>query len=65
MIRIKFVFLHRGKTPPSSASKDTLNVSFMAALREYCEPENKWKGTEPEWERTSDDLMELNDTKLN
>ena len=37
----------------------------MAALREYCEPENKRKGTEPEWERTSDDLMELNDTKLN
>ena len=37
----------------------------MAALREYCEPENKRKDTEPEWKRTSDDLMELNDTKLN
>ena len=26
---------------------------------------NKWKCTEPERERMSDDLMELNDTELN
>ena len=37
----------------------------MAALREYCEPENKRKGTESEWEGTCDDLMELNNTQLN
>ena len=47
-----------------SASKDT-NVSSMAATREFYERENKWKCTEPERERMSDDLMELNDTELN
>ena len=64
MIRIKFVFLHKGTDFPLKCIEGYI-VSFMAALREYCEPENKRKGTEPEWKRTSDDLMELNDTKLN
>ena len=37
----------------------------MVAPRECYEPENKRKCTEPEMERISDDLMELNDTELN
>ena len=36
----------------------------MAATRECYKPENKSKCTEPEMERMSDDLMELNDTEL-
>ena len=36
----------------------------MAATPECCQPENKWKCTEPERERMNDDLMELNDTEL-
>ena len=36
----------------------------MAATPECYEPENKRKFTEPERERMSDDLMELNDTEL-
>ena len=37
----------------------------MIAPGEYYEPENKRKCTEPERERMSGDLMELNDTELN
>ena len=37
----------------------------MVAPRECYEPENKQKCTEPERERMSGDLMELNDTELN
>ena len=37
----------------------------MATPRECYEPENKWKCTELERERMSDDLMKLNDTELN
>ena len=37
----------------------------MAAPQECYEPENKWKCTEPERERMSDDLMELNEMELN
>ena len=37
----------------------------MVAPRECYEPENKRKYTEPERERMSDDLMELNNTELN
>ena len=36
----------------------------MAATPECYEPENKRKCTEPERERMSDGLMELNDTEL-
>ena len=37
----------------------------MVAPGECYEPENKQKCTEPERERMSGDLMELNDTELN
>ena len=37
----------------------------MVAPGECYEPENKRKCTEPERERMSGDLMELNDTELN
>ena len=37
----------------------------MVAPGECYEPENKRKFTEPERERMSGDLMELNDTELN
>ena len=37
----------------------------MIAPEECYEPENKRKCTEPERERISGDLMELNDTELN
>ena len=37
----------------------------MIARGECYQPENKWKCTEPERERMSGDLMELNDTELN
>ena len=37
----------------------------MVAPRECYEPENKRKYTEPERERMSGELMELNDTELN
>ena len=37
----------------------------MAAPQEYYDPENKQKSTEPERERMSNDLMELNDAGLN
>ena len=37
----------------------------MAASRVCYYPENKQKSTEPERERMSNDLMELNDTELN
>ena len=37
----------------------------MVASAECYEPENKRKCTEPEMERVSGDLMELNDTELN
>ena len=47
-----------------AALKDA-KVSSMVAPRECYEPENKRKCTEPEMERISDDLMELNDTELN
>ena len=47
-----------------AALKDA-KVSSMVAPREFYEPENKRKCTEPEMERISDDLMELNDTELN
>ena len=47
-----------------SASKDT-KVSSMVAPGECYEPENKRKFTEPERERMSGDLMELNDKELN
>ena len=40
-------------------------VSSMVPPEECYEPENKRKCTEPERERMSDDLMELNDTELN
>ena len=36
----------------------------MTATRECYKAENKPKCTEPERERMSDDLMELNDTEL-
>ena len=37
----------------------------MAAPREYYEPENRRKCTEPERQKMRDDLMGLNDTELN
>ena len=37
----------------------------MVVTGEYYEPENERKFTEPERERMSGDLMELNDTELN
>ena len=37
----------------------------MVAPAEFYKPENKWKCTEPEMERMSGDLMELNDAELN
>ena len=48
-----------------SALKDTLNASSVPAPRDCYEPINEQKCTEPERERLSDDLMELNDTELN
>ena len=47
-----------------SASKDA-KVSSMVAPGECYEPENKRKCSEPERERMSGELMELNDTELN
>ena len=55
------------RLPPQlvwSASKDT-KVSSMVAPEEWYEPENKRRCTEPESERMSGDLMELDDMKLN
>ena len=60
-------FCTEERPPPRlvwSASKDT-NISSIAATRECYEPENKQKYNEPERERMSDDLIELNDTELN
>ena len=37
----------------------------MVAPAEFYKPENKRKCTEPEMERMSGDLMELNDAELN
>ena len=48
-----------------SASQDTAHASSVAAPQEYYDPENKQKSTEPERERMSNDLMELNDAELN
>ena len=67
MICIEFVFLHRIKASPSvplDALKDTLNASFVVASLECNESENKWKCTEPERNRMSDDLIELNEMEL-
>ena len=48
-----------------SALTDTLNAYAGAEPRGCYELENKWKCTEPERERMSDDLMESNDMELN
>ena len=62
------LFFYTGERfPPQfiwSASKDT-KVQPMVALGKYCQPENMRKCTEPERERMSSDLMELNDMELN
>ena len=62
------LFFYTGeRLPPQlvrNASKDT-KVSSMVAPGECYEPENKRKFTEPERERMSGDLMELNDKELN
>ena len=62
------LFFYTGEKLPLqfvwSASKDT-KVPSMVAPGECYEPENKQKCTEPERERMSGDLMELNDTELN
>ena len=64
---VSILFLCTKERPPPqllwSASKDT-NVSSIAATWECYEPENKRKYTEPERERMSGDLMELNGAKL-
>ena len=44
---------------------DTAHASSVTAPRECYDPENKQKSTEPERERMSNDLMELNDAELN
>ena len=67
VISTKFILLHWRKASPQlgwSASKDA-KVSSMAAPSEFYEPEDKRRCIEPEMERMSGNLMELNDKELN
>ena len=60
------LFFYAGERIPLQLvwSKDA-KVSSMVAPGECYEPENKRKCSEPERERMSGELMELNDTELN
>ena len=63
MICIKFVLLHRRKAPPSVSSK-CIEAYIKLSLKISGNVLNR-KCTEPERQRMSNDLMELNGTELN
>ena len=67
VICINFILLHRRKASPSvrlKCIKGYKRFLYGSNTRIY-KPENKRKFTEPERERMSDDVRELNDTELN
>ena len=59
------LFFGTGEEIPLCSFEVHQRIYHIVAARECCQPENKWKCTEQESKRMSDDLMELNATELN